>query len=237
MPPILLATLAGAATLIGAAMALGRRTMHPALLALALSFAAGAMVLVSVVELLPEAVSLSGVPVAVGGALVALGAIAGAERGLKRFMPESAATRAGVLMAAAIALHNLPEGAATVLASEAGHGSAAVLALAIGIHNVPEGLAVAAPLAAAGVSRLRVVGIALVAALAEPAGALAALAAGQAFAAPQVTGAMLAGVAAVMLYVSVRELLPNALRLARIPGWAGTAMGSATMAASLLLVS
>lgn len=237
MPPVLLATLAGAATLVGACLALGRRSLPPTLLAVALSFAAGAMILVSLAELLPEAVSSAGPGWTILGMLAALLAMAGVDRGLRKFMPRDGARRTGVLMAAAIALHNLPEGAATVLADQAGNGSAAVLALAIAIHNVPEGLAIAAPLAAAGASRLRMIAITVVAALAEPAGALAAQAAGQAFAAPQVTGAMLAAVAVVMLHVSVRELIPAAMKLGRAPGWAGTALGSAAMAASLLILA
>ena len=64
---------------------------------------------------------------------------------------------AGVIMACAIALHNLPEGM-TIGASYANsnglmHGSALVLAVLIGLHNIPEGLAIAVPLINGGVKR------------------------------------------------------------------------------------
>ncbi len=64
---------------------------------------------------------------------------------------------AGVIMACAIALHNLPEGM-TIGASFANtnglmQGSALVLAVLIGLHNIPEGMAIAVPLINGGVKR------------------------------------------------------------------------------------
>ncbi len=64
---------------------------------------------------------------------------------------------AGVIMAAAIALHNLPEGM-TIGASFANtnglmQGSALVLAVLIGLHNIPEGMAIAVPLINGGLRR------------------------------------------------------------------------------------
>ena len=61
---------------------------------------------------------------------------------------------AGIVMACAIALHNVPEGM-TIGASYASNdgvmGSAAlVLAVLIGLHNIPEGMAVSVPLIAGG---------------------------------------------------------------------------------------
>ncbi|MDD3236567.1 MAG: ZIP family metal transporter [Candidatus Gastranaerophilales bacterium] len=64
---------------------------------------------------------------------------------------------AGVIMACAIALHNLPEGM-TIGASFANShgemaGSALVLAVLIGLHNIPEGMAIAVPLMSGGVKK------------------------------------------------------------------------------------
>lgn len=68
---------------------------------------------------------------------------------------------AGVIMACAIALHNVPEGM-TIGASFANsngvlEGSALVLAVLIGLHNIPEGMAIAVPLINGGVSKRRAV--------------------------------------------------------------------------------
>ncbi len=64
---------------------------------------------------------------------------------------------AGMIMACAIALHNIPEGM-TIGASFANskgvmQGSALVLAILIGLHNIPEGMAIAVPLINGGIKR------------------------------------------------------------------------------------
>ena len=68
---------------------------------------------------------------------------------------------AGVVMACAIALHNVPEGM-TIGASYASNdgvmGSAAlVLAILIGLHNIPEGMAVSVPLITGGMKKWKAV--------------------------------------------------------------------------------
>ena len=68
---------------------------------------------------------------------------------------------AGVVMASAIALHNVPEGM-TIGASYASNdgvmGSAAlVLAVLIGLHNIPEGMAVSVPLISGGMAKWKAV--------------------------------------------------------------------------------
>ena len=68
---------------------------------------------------------------------------------------------AGIVMACAIALHNVPEGM-TIGASYASNngvmGSAAlVLAVLIGLHNIPEGMAVSVPLITGGMKKWKAV--------------------------------------------------------------------------------
>lgn len=65
---------------------------------------------------------------------------------------------AGIVMACAIALHNIPEGM-VIGASYANDpsslvaGSGFIMALIIGVHNIPEGMAVAVPLIAGGMKK------------------------------------------------------------------------------------
>lgn len=64
---------------------------------------------------------------------------------------------AGMVMACAIALHNVPEGM-TIGASYANNdgvmgSSALVLAILIGLHNIPEGMAVSVPLISGGMKK------------------------------------------------------------------------------------
>ena len=62
---------------------------------------------------------------------------------------------AGVVMAAAIALHNLPEGMVigASFAGDAGDltgGAGLIIAIVIGLHNIPEGMSVSVPLISGG---------------------------------------------------------------------------------------
>lgn len=68
---------------------------------------------------------------------------------------------AGIIMACAIALHNVPEGM-TIGASYASNQgvmgkSALTLAILIGLHNIPEGMAVSVPLITGGMTKWKAV--------------------------------------------------------------------------------
>ena len=68
---------------------------------------------------------------------------------------------AGIVMACAIALHNIPEGM-TIGASYANNdgvmgSSALMLAVLIGLHNIPEGMAVSVPLISGGMKKAKAV--------------------------------------------------------------------------------
>lgn len=66
---------------------------------------------------------------------------------------------AGIVMASAIALHNLPEGmtigASFVYTDDLLSGPTLLLAWLIGLHNIPEGMAVAVPLISGGMGRIK----------------------------------------------------------------------------------
>ena len=66
---------------------------------------------------------------------------------------------AGVVMACAIALHNIPEGmtigASFAVSSDLMWGTGMIMAVLIGLHNIPEGMAVAVPLISGGTGRSR----------------------------------------------------------------------------------
>ena len=66
---------------------------------------------------------------------------------------------AGVVMACAIALHNIPEGmtigASFAVSDNLMWGTGMIMAVLIGLHNIPEGMAVAVPLISGGPGRAR----------------------------------------------------------------------------------
>lgn len=120
---------------------------------------------------------------------------------------------AGVVMACAIALHNVPEGM-TIGASYASNdgvmGSAAlILAVLIGLHNIPEGMAVSVPLISGGMSRWKAVLITAASGIPTILGALLGYVLGEI----GVLGLCLSlGFASgAMLYVVFGEILPQAV--------------------------
>lgn len=66
---------------------------------------------------------------------------------------------AGVVMACAIALHNIPEGmtigASFAVSDSLMWGTGMIMAVLIGLHNIPEGMAVAVPLISGGTGRVK----------------------------------------------------------------------------------
>lgn len=120
---------------------------------------------------------------------------------------------AGIVMAAAIALHNVPEGM-TIGASYASNNSvlgssALVLAVLIGLHNIPEGMAVSVPLISGGMSKPKAVLLTALTGIPTIVGALLGFMIGE-------IGALglalsLGFASGAMLYVVFGEILPQAI--------------------------
>ena len=120
---------------------------------------------------------------------------------------------AGIVMACAIALHNVPEGM-TIGASYASNdgvmGSAAlVLAVLIGLHNIPEGMAVSVPLISGGMDKLKAVLITAASGIPTILGALLGYLLGEI--GPMGLTLSLGFASGAMLYVVFGEILPQAI--------------------------
>ena len=120
---------------------------------------------------------------------------------------------AGIVMAGAIALHNVPEGM-TIGASYASNdgvmGSAAlVLAVLIGLHNIPEGMAVSVPLISGGMSKWKAVLITASSGIPTILGALLGYMLGEI--GPLGLALSLGFASGAMLYVVFGEILPQAI--------------------------
>lgn len=193
------------------------------IVSLLLSFAAGVMVAVVCFDLLEEAAEQGGLAHVAMGILAGYGVTAAMnlllERG--RRWRRSGLFLAGVVMAAAIALHNVPEGM-VIGASFAGRdtGSGWMMAAVIGLHNIPEGMAVTVPLVAGGEKRVRAAGLAALTGAPTVLGAVAGFCLGTM--GPLALTAALSSASGAMLYVVFGELLPEAAELwrSRLPALA-----------------
>ena len=111
-------------------------------------------------------------------------------------------------------------------------------ALAIAIHNIPEGIAVSIPIYYATGDRRKAFRLSLLSGLAEPVGAILAWLVLTPFMTPTLMGCILSGVAGIMVFISIDELLPAAREYgeAHISIY-GVVAGMALMAVSLILLA
>lgn len=139
---------------------------------------------------------------------------------------------AGVVMACAIALHNMPEGM-VIGASYAGDGSELmggagfIIAIVIGLHNIPEGMAVSVPLVAGGMNKVKSVIVTALSGAPTILGAMLGYSLGMI--SPMSLSLSLSFASGAMMYVVLCELLPESLLM-----WKSKAPGAAAMVGIML---
>jgi zinc transporter, ZIP family len=118
--------------------------------------------------------------------------------------------RMGLVSAIAITVHNLPEGLATFIAALTDLSIGVPIAIAIAIHNIPEGIAISVPIYYATGSRKKAFKYSFLSGLAEPVGALIGWLILMPYMNESMFGVIFAGVAGIMVFISLDELLPAA---------------------------
>lgn len=221
--PLILTLLAGAATFIGAILGVIGQKPSNRVLAFSLGFAAGIMLLISLMEMLPAALGTPEMPPMLGYGMFVVGLLGyfALDRLLPHAHPQdlkpgvaqpftSGIRRTAILLTLGISLHNFPEGIATYVTAsndlELGFG----VALAVALHNIPEGLAVAGPVYAATGSKRSAVFWAGISGFAEILGGVLAWLILGSLVSPIVMAAIMAAVAGIMVALSVDELMPLA---------------------------
>lgn len=222
---LLLSFLAGSATALGGALSFFIKKENLGALAVGLGFSSGVMIYVAFMELLPDAhTKLGALYGARGGAWAATGLFfAGilAAALIDRLLPShhvenrtleqvDKLRQTGFFTALVLTLHNLPEGLATFAAGADNLTLGISIAAAVAVHNIPEGIAVALPVFHATGSRSKAFWLSALSGLAEPAGALIGFMVLRFFLKEAVLGVLFAGVAGIMVYLALDELLPTA---------------------------
>jgi len=152
--------------------------------------------------------------------------------------------RMGLFTALAIGIHNFPEGLVTFLAALQDPNLGVAIAIAIALHNIPEGISVSVPIFYATGDRKKAFTYSLISGLAEPVGAGIAYVAirfflcGEGGLIPsQVMGILFGGIAGIMVYISLDQLLPTSRAYGRgHDSILGLVAGMLIMAFSLLLM-
>lgn len=252
---------AGLSTGIGSALAFFTNKTNTKFLSVALGFSAGVMIYVSMIEIFVKAkdslVASLGLKLGswatVGGFFAGILVIAL----IDKFVPEvenpheahtveemdgtseehkSKLMRMGLFTALAIGIHNFPEGLATFLAGVKDPTLGVPVAVAIAIHNIPEGIAVAVPIFYATGDRWKAFKLSFLSGLSEPVGAIIGYGLLYRFFNDTIFGFVFAGVAGIMVYISLDELLPSAREYGEHHlSIYGLIAGMVVMAVSLLL--
>jgi len=150
----------------------------------------------------------------------------------------------GLFTALAITIHNVPEGLATFFSALQDPAVGLAIAVAVALHNIPEGVSVSVPIYYATGSRTKAFVYSLLSGFAEFLGAVVALVVllvllgGDGIALPwHLVGILLGGVAGIMVYISLDELLPTSRAYGRgHDSLLGLVAGMAVMALSLLVM-
>ncbi len=251
---------AGLSTGIGSALAFYTKKTNKKFLSAALGFSAGVMIYVSLVEIFVKArASLELVygpskgymitTVAFFGGIALIGII-------DKFVPtfenphelrdvsdmdddhqeKQELLRMGMFSALAIAIHNFPEGLATFTGALQDPALGVSIAVAIAIHNIPEGIAVSVPLYYATGDKKKAFQLSFLSGLSEPVGAMLGYFVLMRYMTDATFGIIFAGVAGIMVYISLDELLPTAEKYGEhhIAIW-GLILGMVVMASSLVM--
>mmetsp|Transcript_100797 Transcript_100797/g.217553 ORF Transcript_100797/g.217553 Transcript_100797/m.217553 type:complete len:400 (-) Transcript_100797:77-1276(-) len=259
---LLMATFAGAATLVGALVlpCLPEEGPPPPVMAFSMSLAAGVMVAVAMEMLAPgisclflgegqdcvEGVGMRPLLIAAAGGVACLllcrladmlhpqDALEALAEGAESMDKEQQlrSRRLAFLLFVSLTAHNIPEGFAVAVSAHSSATLGATVCIAVALHNIPEGVTLAVATFAATKSRVQATIVAAVAGFAEPLGALLAVVLLQAYITAQFVSDMLAGVAGVMGVIAICELLPEA---AATKCWGHVTGGFATGLAVMII--
>ncbi|MBN6151626.1 zinc transporter ZupT [Xanthomonas sp. AmX2] len=248
---------AGLATGLGSVLVLFSKGPNPRMLAFGLAFAGGAMVYVSLSEILNKSIAsfTHAFDPRLGytyGTLAFLAGVAlivvidrlvpnpheslNADDPLFRDNNRAYIKRVGLLTSVAITAHNFPEGLATFFATLESPSVGMPLAFAIAVHNIPEGIAIAVPVYYATGRKSYAFAASLLSGLAEPIGAALGYLLLSRFLSEAVFGSVFGVIAGVMVFLALDELLPAAKRYAKGHETVyGLIAGMGTLAISLVL--
>ncbi len=244
---LIITSIAGLSTIIGSLLGLIPKKINDKFFSFSLGFTAGVMIGVSFLELLPSGIEEVGFLKANIAFLIGFMLMfaidhfvpheyKGQKDGIKPGTDEKL-LRAGLFVALGIGIHNFPEGMATFYSALVDIRVGIAIAIAIAIHNIPEGLAVSTPIYKATGNKKKAFMWSFFSGLAEPVGAGITALFLLPFLTPQILGYLLAGIAGIMVFISIDELIP----VSRDYGFdhapvVGFIAGMAIMSLSLLLL-
>ena len=214
-------------TTIGGFIGVNFKNTSNKFLSFILQFAAGLMMSIVCFDLIPEALQITDLLVAIFGIIFGIAVMLYCDMFMKkqyRNSNKSSLLKTGIIVGIGLTLHNFPEG----LAIGSGFGASLKLgyslALAILFHDIPEGISMSVPMKNGGMKKSKVLLYTFLSGVTTGIGAFFGAIAGEL--SKSMIGICLAFAAGAMLYIVSGELLPesNELYHGRL-GFAGNMLG------------
>ncbi len=181
-----------------------------------LCFAAGVMLAISFLELIPQGIRLGSVGICIAGLVLGSLVMYALDILIPHIHPEFCAQEQGrnlqrtsIYLIMGIFLHNFPEGMAIAVGSATEIRVSFIIALAIAVHNIPEGICTSAPYFHTTGARLRSFLISSSTAVPLLLGFIIAQYLYKSISS-QMIGFISGATAGLMIYISSDELIPNA---------------------------
>ena len=220
--PLLISTIAGLSTLIGATLILFKidKNKYNKFITFCLAFSIAVMIGISVFDLIPESFfqyfSIYGMSksiiLLIVAFLISYIFITILSMLIKKETKKDDLYRLGVLNMIVLIFHNMPEGIATFLSSYQDISLGIKLGVAIMLHNIPEGISIAVPIYYATGSKKLAFRNAFISGMAEPLGAMLAFIFLKKYISEMMISIILIIVAGLMITLSIQELLPESLK-------------------------
>ena len=210
-------------TVIGALIILFNKNKNNKIIVISLSFAAGVMICVSLIDLLPNCYigilnTISIFPkIILTLIFMVIGIIISML--IDKYLPDNSLNKAnnnslykvGIISMIAIIMHNIPEGIATFITSSNNIKLGITLTISIALHNIPEGISISIPIYYSTKSKFKAITYTFISALSEPIGAILTYLFLIPFINDIILGLLFSFIAGIMIQISLTELLPESL--------------------------
>lgn len=241
--PFILTTLAGLATLLGTLPIFFKIKKKDRLISASCSFAAGVMICISIIDLIPESIEYlrkdtnEFITIILAFIFLLIGLLTSEkiDNYIDKISKESSLFKVGIISMIAIIIHNIPEGIVTYIVSNKNILLGISICIAIALHNIPEGISIAVPVYYSTKSKKKALFYTFISALSEPFGAIITYLFLSKIINDLILGIIFSFTAGIMLHISVKKLLKESTTYNKSTTIIFLSIGFITMLLSLFL--
>ncbi len=210
---IIISLIAGLSTLIGSFIILFIKRNSDKTIIISLAFSSSIMFFISIFDLIPESYNYIKLNnnITTTITLVIISIIIGITISfiIDKLIPEQQNNikKIGILSFLTIIIHNIPEGMATFITTYDNLKLGISIAIAICLHNIPEGITISLPIYYSTNKKTKALLYSLIAALAEPLGAIITAIFLKKYINSNFIGILFSVIAGLMIYISILKLL------------------------------